>query len=47
MLTCGVRQVWMEVSGAAERMQEEPGFYKQLLSQKLDSTVMEPIMLGE
>ncbi|XP_025078772.1 growth hormone-regulated TBC protein 1-A-like isoform X2 [Pomacea canaliculata] len=37
--------VWMEVSGAAERMRDEPGLYKQLRSQYLDSSITESIML--
>ncbi|KAK7484864.1 hypothetical protein BaRGS_00023907 [Batillaria attramentaria] len=37
--------VWMEVSGAGERMKEEPGLYRQLLTQKLDGTATESIML--
>lgn len=37
--------LWMEVSGAADRMREEPGLYKQLLSQKLDDIATESIKL--
>lgn len=37
--------VWMEVSGAGDRMREEPGLYKRLLTQKLDATVKDSIML--
>lgn len=37
----------MEVSGAGERMRDEPGLYKQLRSQYLDSSITESIMLGK
>ncbi|KAK7090122.1 hypothetical protein V1264_009964 [Littorina saxatilis] len=37
--------VWMEVSGAADRMKEAPGLYKQLLGQKPATDVIESIRL--
>ncbi|KAL8574488.1 hypothetical protein ACOMHN_060158 [Nucella lapillus] len=38
-------EVWMEVSGAGDRMRAEPGLYKRLLTQKLDETIKDSIML--
>lgn len=37
--------VWMESSGAAERMRADPGFYRQLLAKELDPSVEDAIML--